>query len=49
MLRRLMVTTCMVLVAFVAGMLTERSHQADLCETSGGQWMRAGFCTSEGR
>lgn len=47
MLRRLMVTVFVGMAAFVAGMLTERSHQADLCETSGGQWMRAGFCASE--
>lgn len=30
--------------AFVAGMLVERSHQRDLCERSGGVWLRAGFC-----
>ena len=33
--------------AFVAGMLFERVHQQDLCEKSGGQWMRAGICAVE--
>ena len=47
MLRRLMVTSVMVLVAFVAGMLSERSHQAELCDASGGEWRPAGFCASE--
>ena len=36
-------------VLFVAGMLYERGHQQDLCDASGGQWMRAGFCASEVR
>ena len=34
--------------AFLAGMLFERMHQQDLCEESGGQWMRAGFCAGGG-
>ena len=32
------------LIAFVAGVFFERGCQTDLCEQSGGQWMRAGFC-----
>lgn len=32
------------LIAFVAGVFFERAHQTGLCEKSGGQWMRAGFC-----
>lgn len=31
---------------FVGGMLYERAHQTSLCEKSGGQWMRAGFCAA---
>ncbi|WP_175479968.1 hypothetical protein [Paracoccus homiensis] len=30
--------------AFLAGMMSERAHQRELCEASGGQWMRAGIC-----
>ena len=33
-----------ILIVFVSGMLFERSHQMDLCEKSGGIWIRAGFC-----
>ena len=31
-------------LAFLAGMLAERSHQQGLCDRSGGTWLRAGFC-----
>ena len=34
-------------VAFLAGMLSERSHQHDLCEERGGEWQRAGYCLGE--
>ncbi len=44
MLRRMIMTPILLMVAFVAGMMTERAHQQDLCEKSGGQWMRAGLC-----
>ncbi len=30
--------------AFVAGMFYEKTHQRDLCDRSGGTWMRGGFC-----
>lgn len=49
MLRRLMVTVVLGMAAFLAGMTTERSRQADICDASGGQWMRAGFCLAENR
>ncbi len=41
---RLIRLSVMLAMAFVAGMFFERSHQMGLCETSGGQWLRAGFC-----
>ena len=44
MLRRLILLPVLLGGAFIAGMLAERSHQRDLCETSGGVWLRAGFC-----
>lgn len=34
-------------LAFVGGIMFERAHQADTCEKSGGEWMRAGFCAAE--
>lgn len=34
-------------IAFISGILFERSHQKDLCAKSGGQWIRAGFCAGE--
>ena len=33
--------------AFVAGILFERYHQRELCDQSGGQWLRAGFCAGK--
>jgi len=45
---RLLRTLILLVAAFGAGMLYERAHQIDLCEASGGQWMRAGFCAAEG-
>lgn len=47
-MRRLFLTLILCGVSYVAGMLSERANQSDLCETSGGQWMRAGFCVNEG-
>ncbi len=32
---------------FLAGILFERYHQHTLCDQSGGQWMRAGFCAGK--
>ncbi|MBO6604318.1 MULTISPECIES: hypothetical protein [Paracoccaceae] len=41
---RLIRLVALLLLAFLAGVLFERSHQQGLCERSGGAWMRAGFC-----
>ncbi len=41
---RLVRLIVLVLVAFVAGVFYERGNSQQKCETSGGQWMRAGFC-----
>ncbi len=41
---RLIRLVIFVMVAFVAGVLFERNKQSELCEQSGGQWLRAGFC-----
>jgi hypothetical protein len=41
---RLIRLSFLLVAAFVAGMLVERAHQRDLCEKSGGQWLRAGIC-----
>lgn len=41
---RLFRLAILLMFAFVAGVFFERSHQIDLCETSGGTWLRAGFC-----
>lgn len=35
------------LLAFVAGVFYERANQKDLCASTGGNWVRAGFCVSE--
>jgi len=40
-----LVVFCM--IAFVAGVFFERSNQKELCETSGGNWARAGVCAFE--
>ncbi|MBV0910960.1 hypothetical protein [Anianabacter salinae] len=44
MIRRLFTTIILCGIAYVAGMMAERGNQKDLCEASGGVWMRAGFC-----
>ncbi len=41
---RLIRLSFMLAAAFVAGMFVERGQQQDLCEKSGGQWLRAGIC-----
>ncbi|WJY22007.1 MULTISPECIES: hypothetical protein [Rhodobacterales] len=41
---RLIRLVVFMILAFVAGMIFERTHQQGLCDQSGGQWMRAGFC-----
>ncbi|MGP6087615.1 hypothetical protein [Antarctobacter jejuensis] len=41
---RLVRLCVLLLIAFVAGIFFERGNQKDQCETSGGQWMRVGFC-----
>ena len=41
---RLFRLAILMMFAFVAGILFERSHQIDLCKNSGGIWLRAGFC-----
>ncbi|GGE57581.1 hypothetical protein [Actibacterium pelagium] len=42
---RLIRLVILLMVSFLAGALYERNHQGELCEQSGGQWMRAGFCS----
>ena len=44
---RLFRLSVLLLIAFVTGIFFERSHQKELCENSGGQWMRAGFCAEK--
>ncbi|WP_172684799.1 hypothetical protein [Phaeobacter sp. 11ANDIMAR09] len=34
-------------IAFISGILFERSHQKEECAAAGGQWARAGFCVGE--
>ncbi|MBP0482381.1 hypothetical protein [Sagittula salina] len=34
----------LLLIAFVMGVAYERGQQQVLCEQSGGQWVRAGYC-----
>ena len=41
---RLIRLIILLIVAFVAGMIHERNNGRDLCNQTGGQWMRAGFC-----
>ncbi|MFV0410189.1 MAG: hypothetical protein ACK5LJ_10990 [Paracoccus sp. (in: a-proteobacteria)] len=41
---RLFQLVFLLMLAFVAGIFVERSHQINLCEQSGGIWIRAGFC-----
>ncbi|WBU54843.1 hypothetical protein [Paracoccus sp. SCSIO 75233] len=41
---RLIRLCILLMLAFVAGMFFERGHQMDLCEKSGGVWLRAGIC-----
>ena len=43
---RLIRLIVLLMVAFVAGILFERADQKENCKTSGGQWMRAGFCAN---
>jgi len=44
---RLIKTPLLLLIAFLAGLMFERSQQNELCIKSGGQWMRAGFCATK--
>ena len=41
---RLFRLAILMMFAFVAGIYVERGHQMDLCEKSGGIWLRAGIC-----
>lgn len=41
---RLVRMLVLVMIAFVGGIFFERIHQQNQCETSGGEWMRAGVC-----
>jgi len=41
---RIIRTLVLVMIAFVAGIFFERNNQRELCEESGGTWLRAGFC-----
>ncbi len=44
---RLIRLSIFILLAFGAGILFERRHQSDLCESSGGTWLRSGLCVVE--
>lgn len=43
-LLRLFRLTIFVLIAFVAGLFVERSHQMSRYEATGGIWLPTGFC-----
>ncbi|WP_182912950.1 hypothetical protein [Paracoccus onubensis] len=41
---RLFRLAALLALAFLAGMLAERSYQKDRCLDHGGSWSKAGFC-----
>ncbi|MBB3984094.1 hypothetical protein GGQ68_000405 [Sagittula marina] len=42
---RLIRLPILLVIAFAVGVFYERGQQQALCDTSGGQWMRSGFCS----
>jgi hypothetical protein len=45
---RLIRLVVLLLAAFVAGMLYERGHLKQACETLGGVWIQPGYCDKAG-
>ena len=41
---RLIRLPILLLIAFIVGIYFERTQQQDLCDKSGGVWLRAGIC-----